>query len=58
MHFLRFKAKQGELERIISDAIDIGYRHIDCAYVYENEKEVGQAIKQKIASGAVKRYLL
>lgn len=39
----------------MKDAIDAGYRHIDCAYYYENEAEVGVAIREKIASGAVKR---
>nr|XP_010959913.1 dihydrodiol dehydrogenase 3-like [Camelus bactrianus] len=36
-------------------AIGAGFRHIDCAYVYQNEEQVGQAIRSKIADGTVKR---
>uniref|UniRef100_A0A9L0K183 NADP-dependent oxidoreductase domain-containing protein n=1 Tax=Equus asinus TaxID=9793 RepID=A0A9L0K183_EQUAS len=36
-------------------AIDAGFRHIDSAYSYNNEKEVGQAIRSKIEDGTVKR---
>jgi len=39
----------------VKTAIIMGYRHIDCASVYGNEKEIGFALKEVIAEGIVSR---
>ncbi|XP_069679317.1 aldo-keto reductase family 1 member B1-like isoform X2 [Periplaneta americana] len=43
------------MEQVVKDAIDVGYRHFDTAMFYKNEKEVGSAIRAKIAEGVIKR---
>ncbi|XP_047518930.1 uncharacterized protein LOC125058826 isoform X2 [Pieris napi] len=40
---------------IICAAIDLGYRTIDSAFIYGNEKEIGEAINEKINDGTVRR---
>ena len=39
-----FRVDPAEAERIVSDALEVGYRHIDTAAVYGNELGVGAAI--------------
>lgn len=40
---------------LVKAAIESGYRHIDCAMIYENEKEVGDGIRHAIEQGIAKR---
>ena len=39
----------------VATAINNGYRHIDGAWIYENEKGVGKGIASAISSGSVSR---
>lgn len=49
------QSKTGEVKQAVVDAITAGYRHIDCAFAYGNEEEVGAGIKEKIDDGTVTR---
>lgn len=50
-----FQSQPGEIEEAVEYAINIGYRHIDCAWFYGNEKEIGKVIQDKIKDDTVKR---
>lgn len=44
-----------KVEQAVYDAISVGYRHIDTAWVYRVEGAVGSAIKRAIEDGLVQR---
>jgi len=41
-----FKVDPEETQRIVSDALEVGYRHLDTAMIYGNETGVGAAIAE------------
>eukprot|EP00475_Leptophrys_vorax_P022191 TRINITY_DN3020_c0_g1_i1.p1 TRINITY_DN3020_c0_g1~~TRINITY_DN3020_c0_g1_i1.p1 ORF type:complete len:343 (-),score=84.97 TRINITY_DN3020_c0_g1_i1:724-1752(-) len=47
--FGTWRAGPGEVAAAVKTALLYGYRHIDCAWAYRNESEVGEGIKQAIA---------
>ncbi|WFC96845.1 D/L-glyceraldehyde reductase [Malassezia brasiliensis] len=47
-------SKPGEVENAVVEAVKAGYRHLDLAKIYQNQHEVGAALKKLIPS-VVKR---
>ncbi|XP_054609176.1 aldo-keto reductase family 1 member B1-like [Dunckerocampus dactyliophorus] len=50
-----WRAEAGHVIEAVKLAITEGYRHIDAAYVYQNEEEVGAGIHAVIEQGHVER---
>ena len=50
-----WKAAPGEVGQAVRDALELGYRHIDCASIYGNEAEIGAALQQAFRAGVVNR---
>ena len=50
-----WKSEPGEVYNAVKVAIKGGYRHLDCAPLYGNEKEIGKALAECIAEGMVTR---
>jgi len=50
-----WKAAPKEVGNTVKLALESGYRHIDCAAVYDNEAEIGQSLKEVFSKGKIKR---
>jgi alcohol dehydrogenase (NADP+) len=48
-------SQPNEVFEAVLTAIKTGYRHIDCAHIYKNEKEIGEALHKAFRDGLVKR---
>jgi alcohol dehydrogenase (NADP+) len=50
-----WKSKPGEVKKAVITALESGYKHIDCASIYGNEKEIGEAFQEVFSKGKIKR---
>ncbi|XP_039162198.1 NADPH-dependent aldo-keto reductase, chloroplastic isoform X2 [Eucalyptus grandis] len=50
-----WQADPGVVAEAVTTATKAGYRHIDCAQAYYNEKEIGTALQKLFSEGVVKR---
>lgn len=50
-----WKSNPGEVSQAVEHAITTGYRHIDCAHIYQNEKEVGKGLHSGMKKEGVAR---
>lgn len=53
--FGTWKSEKNIVGEAVKTAIEVGYRHIDCAKAYKNEEEIGEALKSVFDSGKIKR---
>ena len=48
-------AGKGKIGAAVEVAIRHGYRHVDSAYIYGNEVQIGEALQKLFKEGVVKR---
>ena len=53
-----WKAAPGEAYQAVRWAVKLGYTAVDCASVYGNEAEIGQALHDAVAEGDIRREQL
>ena len=41
-----WQIKKEDAKRVVLESLEVGYRHIDTAIAYENETEIGEALKE------------
>ena len=56
--FGTWNVDRSNASEVVSLAIQAGYRHIDCAVVYGNQKEVGRGIADGLKKAGIERYEL
>ncbi|XP_076392581.1 aldo-keto reductase family 1 member A1 isoform X2 [Megachile rotundata] len=52
-----WQAKPEEIESAVSTALNVGYRHIDTAFNYNNEEAIGTVLKKWFAEGGKREDL-
>jgi len=50
-----WKSAPGDVYKAVRMAINLGYKHFDCAHLYNNEKEIGHAFADAFKAGDVER---
>ena len=50
-----YQTSNEEISDVIDKSISIGYRHFDCAWIYGNEKGIGNGLAKQLKTGQIKR---
>lgn len=53
--FGTYKIASSDVAQAIDSALKAGYRHFDCAHLYENEAAIGEAFKKQFSNGEISR---